>query len=60
MPVASARQPVWNEGAARGLICLTAFGPSAWASAGRAKRAFSRLEIGTKKEIFLENVKSAV
>jgi len=28
MPVTSTRQPVWNEGAARGLICLIAFGPS--------------------------------
>jgi len=26
MPVTSSRQPVWNEGAARGLICLIAFG----------------------------------
>jgi len=28
MPVISTRQPVWNEGAARGLICLIAVGPS--------------------------------
>ena len=28
MPVTSTRQPVWNEGAARSLICLIAFGPS--------------------------------
>jgi len=28
MPVTSTRQPVWNEGAARDLICLIAFGPS--------------------------------
>ena len=28
MPVTSTRQAVWNEGAARGLICLIAFGPS--------------------------------
>jgi len=26
MPVTSTRQPVWNKGAARGLICLIAFG----------------------------------
>jgi len=29
MPVTSTRQPVWNEGVARGLICLIAFGRSA-------------------------------
>jgi len=28
MPVTSTRQPVSNEGASRGLICLIAFGPS--------------------------------
>ena len=28
MPVTSTRQPVWNEGAPCGLICLIAFGPS--------------------------------
>jgi len=28
MTATSTRQPVWNECAARGLICLTAFGPS--------------------------------
>ena len=28
MPATSPRQPVWNEGAARGLMCLIAFGPS--------------------------------
>ena len=28
MPATSTRQPVWNEGAARGLICLIAFGSS--------------------------------
>jgi len=28
MPVTSTRQPVWNEGAARGLICLILFGRS--------------------------------
>ena len=28
MPVTSTRQSVWNEGAARGLISLIAFGPS--------------------------------
>ena len=28
MPVTSTRQPVWNDGAARGLICLIAFGLS--------------------------------
>jgi len=32
-----------------------------WASAGGgAKRAFSPLEMGTKKQKFLENVKSSV
>jgi len=28
MPATSTRQPVWNGGAARGLICLIVFGPS--------------------------------
>ena len=28
MPATSTRQPVWNEGAARCLFCLIAFGPS--------------------------------
>ena len=28
IPVTSTRQPVWNEGAARGLICFSAFGAS--------------------------------
>jgi len=28
MPVTSTRQPVWNKGAARGLICLITFDPS--------------------------------
>ena len=28
MPVTSTKQLVWNEGAARSLICLIAFGPS--------------------------------
>jgi len=28
MPATSPRQPVRNEGAARGLMCLIAFGPS--------------------------------
>jgi len=27
MPVTSTRQPVWNEGKARGLLCLIAFSP---------------------------------
>jgi len=34
-------------------------GPRPWASAGGTKRAFSPLEIGTKNQKFLENLKLA-
>jgi len=42
------------------ILVVSESGFVSWVSAGGAKRAFVPLEIGTKKEKFLENVKSAV
>jgi len=51
----------WNYYIGRRNVTLASVIPTPWTSAGGAKRAFALpLEIGTKKEKFLENVKSAV